>query len=779
MIRNLARPAALASLAFGLVTVTLRPGDSIEVEAGAALYLLPIAALAFVAAQLARPMVAGRDEVFGWLLIGWLALGTTMTRGVGDVRQAINELSVWVTLMLVVAATRRAFSARCLPPILFLIVALCGGLSVFAAHQQWISLPADRARFASDPDGVLRDADIVAPDGSPQRVMFVSRLMNNGPTATFALANSLAAFLMLGIPATVGVTLTAWRQPNRIGPVVICLTVLVAALIVLVWTDSRSAFASLAVGVGTGSALHWRRRRMPVVLAQAAYPARLRWGWLATVAAGCVATILLPLVSATWDWFPRSLQFRFQYWNATLRMIIDHPGFGAGPGNFQQRYGRYRMDQASESISDPHNWLMEILGAGGIVAASLFCLAVVFAVRGSRGRNLQQASSAAESNSDENPRSVGQRKKQTVARASNVGKSNRSPLAATEKAGLWIGVGGAIALPATIGYLLSIFQLPDIDPLTIAIVVVTTVYLTLVRTIPWSPSNLLALGDWTVAALTALTLHLFAAGGLTVPGIALPGAILAGALLSTGLVGEATGESDRSVHPVPARRAIPSVAVSITVAMVTAWYLLAWRPTTASDALMGQAIRAMEFGKGAQSERAFEAAAEADPWAPAPVLAHADAIMRMMLTAPDVAAANRYRERFDRIRDRLIARDPGSPQYRALLAQQSLTLYQRWGEEIDLEQAASALTDALTLAPNQLTWVAQMAAIAGARGRAGEATALRQRATELSAAGGHAERDLRVVDLIVVQPIGQSILRTGPQRISAAQLFAATEQSPR
>ena len=38
---------------------------------------------------------------------------------------------------------------------------------------------------------------------------------------------------------------------------------------------------------------------------------------------------------------------------------------GVGPGNFQQTYPAYKLPQASESVADPHNFLLEVWATAG------------------------------------------------------------------------------------------------------------------------------------------------------------------------------------------------------------------------------------------------------------------------------------------------------------------------------------------------------------------------------------------------------------------------------
>ena len=58
-------------------------------------------------------------------------------------------------------------------------------------------------------------------------------------------------------------------------------------------------------------------------------------------------------------------------------MIGDHPWFGCGPGNFQSYYTRYKVPEASETIADPHNFLLEIAATAGLPSLVLFLLAGV------------------------------------------------------------------------------------------------------------------------------------------------------------------------------------------------------------------------------------------------------------------------------------------------------------------------------------------------------------------------------------------------------------------
>jgi hypothetical protein len=144
-------------------------------------------------------------------------------------------------------------------------------------------------------------------------------------------------------------------------------------------TNSRSA--CIAAGLGLlcllGAALlsPWKsrsRRKMPNLVAV----------FCVLCVLGCVlAGVLLTLPARGLDVnvfseAGKSLSYRVQYWQSTLRIIAHHPVVGCGPGNFQSTYTRYMLPEASEEVADPHNFLMEIWATAG-TPAFLALLAVL------------------------------------------------------------------------------------------------------------------------------------------------------------------------------------------------------------------------------------------------------------------------------------------------------------------------------------------------------------------------------------------------------------------
>ena len=70
------------------------------------------------------------------------------------------------------------------------MVALSVIIAAYGYYQVMVSLPADRAAYAANPEEVLqRTLGHAFPPGSPERKQFEDRLQSTEPLATFDLAN--------------------------------------------------------------------------------------------------------------------------------------------------------------------------------------------------------------------------------------------------------------------------------------------------------------------------------------------------------------------------------------------------------------------------------------------------------------------------------------------------------------------------------------------------------------------------------------------------------------
>jgi hypothetical protein len=403
-------------LLFGLMLAwsLLQPLDSTEVFQGNALpqnlgWIL-LALLVSLLGLLDRSFLRVRrmELAFLGLLAAWMLVVTLRAGWHCNPRTGWHGFWHIVGLICFYYSARSLLHCPNLRAMTVLILMAAGAvLAVFGLYQVGIEFPTERANYVQDPEAVLRQFGWDAPQGSPQRLRFEARLQSPEPFATFALTNSLAVYLSAALVLAWGTmthTMIYPQQPSlasrdsakeraketpigakskkrnlrqdRVGSSSWFWSrtglVILSFLIGIVWllTRSRIAYLSLAVAVVAWAVHQFRQYRIQCrSRIQDLNPAqnqsqrlRVSW-WLASmISAGLTALV--------WLWFydpsvfteaVRSLSFRGDYWTATAAMIGEHWLWGVGLGNFQSYYPRYMLATASETIADPHNWILDLV----------------------------------------------------------------------------------------------------------------------------------------------------------------------------------------------------------------------------------------------------------------------------------------------------------------------------------------------------------------------------------------------------------------------------------
>ena len=318
------------------------------------------------------------------LLIVWNTVAALWAVHRGTPRPAVNMLWEWVGMglcfflarqFIVTSRERRAVAA--------VMVALAVAVSGYGLYQRCYEMPQTRAMYEANPDRALRDAGLWFPPGSPERKLFEDRLANTEPMATFALTNSLAAFLAPWLVMLAGVIGSSVRNRKRLSAMVVCLIPIAVCLLL---TKSRSGYAAACVGFcWCGCSSRVKAKGDSPIFADTKI-GTVPWKLPAALAGVAVLLLSAALAvegPAVLGRASKSFGYRLQYWQSSLRMIADHPWVGCGPGNFQAAYTQYKLPEASEEIADPHNFLLEIWATAGTPAALAF-LAVLgcFASRG-------------------------------------------------------------------------------------------------------------------------------------------------------------------------------------------------------------------------------------------------------------------------------------------------------------------------------------------------------------------------------------------------------------
>jgi O-antigen ligase len=717
---------AVGLLGAAIVYVSYYPSDSVAVEQGDALWFC---ALAIVIATItcsawlfagARPfgsIVASccLDIAVG-VLAAWMMMAAMASSPPGNLRMASNEAWWWVAAAALLTSLRRlACNLGTRRAVTVLLVACAVGLAVHGLHQQLISLPANRAEYQQDPERVLQLADVDAPPGSAERMMFENRLMDGGPTGTFALANSLAAVLLLVVTVSVGMLRFQWTMLSRsqrgawAGAALLCAGCLLAA-------RSRSAMLAMLVG----SVLVW--------FAASRYrgrnPKATLLGLVGISLAG-VAVAAFIAIKGNREWFeeaPASLAFRFQYWRSTWSLALDHPWLGAGPGNFQSRYERYREATATEQIAEPHNLFFETLASGGFPALLLLAIAltsIVWIVHTRRG------------------------------------------LAAGEMAGgtgrdrwLWLGALLALGMVWLIGW--ASRQPPDWEANLFALPAAIAAAVLLSTSIQGLASR--DLDSILSVALITVGIHLMISGGWTVPGVAAPLWLCAGMLT-------------RIECPVPvAGRGKPiaaALACGCGLCVLAGLYAFSLRPVEERKRWMAVAASAQSRGQLGKTQATLEQAAQVDPHSPEVVIWLADFYRwKLVLQADD----DPWRDAWEASLQEAKSRAGDDPAIYRMIGAQQLHLYQRHGRRRDLDAAAETFSQAVQWSPANEWMFAQLAVIEAARGQPQRATRLGARARELAGLGGNIERAISRQLVYVVAPLGKAA-ENGPLRRPADEVL--------
>jgi O-Antigen ligase len=348
------------------------PGDSASIVMGQTLPQIGLWCILAVAVAVFSFLVPRKSTIWsmtscvlGGGLLVWIALSTWMVQGRGNVRFALNMFWQWVAFGLVFAASlwiARRLNRRSHLIVFFLGLSIV--TSFHAIYQYAYSMPRDRLRYKENPEEVLRELGLDAQTGSATRLRWEDRLQSTEPIGPYALTNSLAGFLapcvlLLGAVLLESRSWKHWRWPRLAVVVALCLSLVVLAL-----TKSRTAWLATFAGavlygaMHPASRMHFRRHMKKYILGGAS---------VAAVAAIWVLAVDSRILTEA----PKSLAFRWQYWQSTLVLISHNVLFGVGPGNFQDYYATYKLPNSSETVLDPHSFLLETIATGGVMAGVL------------------------------------------------------------------------------------------------------------------------------------------------------------------------------------------------------------------------------------------------------------------------------------------------------------------------------------------------------------------------------------------------------------------------
>lgn len=714
------RRTALSLLAALIAARAYFPGEDAEQGSGSGwlLILLLTLVLAVVAAWLGGA-VRLRWSWADAAVAGLIALIVLSVSQGAERRAALTMGWEWIGLGLAYLLL------RCLPrnrdeasALAGILLATACAVSAAGFYQRLVEDPASRELYRRNPELALRLAEV--PNDPSSRSRYEDRLIHSTePRGTFALANSLAGFLVgpavFGLAAAAALALSGRRQPGSSvdepidrspAPALLLAAVPLLGLVVcLVLTKSRSAYLGLVTGLAAAVLVQARgrggRRWIGVTLGLAALVGAIG---LASAWVGVLDRRVL--TEST-----KSLRYRVEYWQGAWGVITESPRrfwSGVGPGNFAGAYLRHKVPSASEEIRDPHNLVLEVWAASGMLAALALLAALGLAL--------------------------------VAAFAPGRSSGAAQPARAPERTGwLWAVAGlGGWALVALLGHA----DLSEPGRWIVIGLGWTAAALLLQPLWRRRPAGAAELG----AAVLAIAGNLLAAGGIAFPPVAL--ALWTSAALAQDL---------RVDRPCGRLRLVGGRWLAfggmLGVSALLGSFLGTMGPAWNAEAALneGRAALARRGGPDFDAAReAFHRASEADPLDPRPWLESAALELRAW-ESQGAWAGSRVWLTISALLDEA-ARPPRNPHslrvqglrlaaLRELIRRQGEALSPQGRQALQLD-LANAAARAVVLYPNDARLHAELAEAAAAIGRYDEAARQAREALRLDALNPHADRKL-------------------------------------
>jgi tetratricopeptide (TPR) repeat protein len=452
-------------------------------------------------------------------------------------------------------------------------------------------------------------------------------------------------------------------------------------------------------GRGQGAVGRWLGWKIPAILAAG----------LIVISLGIVGAGQLE--SQAFSGAQISVLYRLQYWEATARMIADYPLLGCGPGQFQELYARYKLPEASETVADPHNFLIEVWATAGTPAlVALLAMALAFAWQCSRGQPTPLST-------PHNPRTAG----------------SRLILYCGGLAGLTLGVPLALVAgyPSEMVSLAAGLSMP-----TIWLIGAPAAAICVWLLDPWVERGELP-PALPIVALLALLANLLAAGAVSFPGVFVWAWVLVAVALVT------TGATTWTWAP-PRGAALGLMAASLLLAFVC--MRTGMSPVLTSSNHAAAANELLRLGRLAAGERELVAAAQADPWSPQPWQSLAS--LRL-----SIWTQTRQQDDWEQFQQAAHEYQARNPRHHVPFSDQGNWLLLAWrtsGDPQHLNAAIEAYRQAVSWYPGRALAHAQLAWALHLAGHAAEAAAQAEEAHRLNDLNPH--RELKLSQQMIYDP---------------------------
>lgn len=251
-------------------------------------------------------------------------------------------LLLWSTAQLVHSGLRLRLVAATAFGLLLLLL-------VQGYYYRFVDLPDLQQNWRQHHGELLSEQGAMA--GSTEAGQIEKNVMGGVPTGFNVSRNSYAAVLVLLMVIAAGVILQRRADGDAKASWLAIIPAIALGLVMLyAFVQSKTAFATPIIAAAL-LVLLWRRHRWISEHAKQLY------GW-------AVAFFVLLIAAVVGHGLKHgtlvhvSLTFRWQYWVGAARVFVHRPWLGTGWANFGSWYTAYRLPQAAEEPTDPHNFLV-------------------------------------------------------------------------------------------------------------------------------------------------------------------------------------------------------------------------------------------------------------------------------------------------------------------------------------------------------------------------------------------------------------------------------------
>jgi hypothetical protein len=289
-----------------------------------------------------------------------------------------KRAAITVSLTLLAPIFMAAFLPRLLNSnakikILLIVITSLGIVAAWqSAEQFFVSNNIMIEQYEEDPNSILQPLGIQP--GSLNHMLLEHRIYSKDVRASFTTSNSAGSFAILASFASIALLAERLKHrklsPAPLGNFILAAFALAAVLFGLFITRSKGAIAAFFIAAAVFALL--LRSKRPKISKN-------------VILAACVLAVLVLIPVVAWFGLKfgrlpggNAMLVRWQYWKASAYMFLDRPLTGVGPGNFACIYHQYKPPSASETVSDPHCFVLSILTQYGPLGLIGF-LAIILA----------------------------------------------------------------------------------------------------------------------------------------------------------------------------------------------------------------------------------------------------------------------------------------------------------------------------------------------------------------------------------------------------------------